>query len=56
MTLQGKKRLGTAMVCAAGVLLLTHPLCLAAFGAGTWVGYQGKNWLKRIWSDREAML
>ena len=56
MTLQGRKRLCTAAACAAGVVLLTHPVCLAAFGAGAWAGYRGKDWLKRIWSDREAML
>ena len=56
MTLQGRKWLGTAAACAAGAALLTHPICLATFGAGAWVGYRGKDWLKRIWSDREAML
>lgn len=55
MTSQGKKRLGTAAVCAVGAALLCHPLCLAAFGAGAWVGYQGRSWLKEILTDREAL-
>ncbi len=56
MTSQGKKRLYGAAACAAGAALLLHPVWLAAFGAGAWVGLHGKDWLKRIWSDREAML
>ena len=56
MTSQGKKRLYGAAVCAAGATLLLHPVWLAAFGAGAWVGLHAKDWLKRIWSDREAML
>ncbi|WP_297208855.1 hypothetical protein [uncultured Flavonifractor sp.] len=56
MTVSGKRRLGAAAVCGAGAVLLFHPLWLAAFCAGAWVGYRGKSWLRRIWSDREAML
>lgn len=55
MTSKGRKRLSAAAVCAAGAILLFHPLCLAAFGAGAWAGYRGKDWLERILRDREAM-
>lgn len=53
MTPQGRKRLGMAVACAAGAAMLFHPLCLAAFGAGAWAGYRGKDWLNRILIDRE---
>lgn len=56
MTLQGKRRLYAAAACAAGAALLLHPAWLAAFGTGAWVGLRGKDWLRRIWSNREAML
>lgn len=56
MTSQSKKGLYAAAACAAGAALLLHPAWLAAFGAGTWMGFRGKDWLRRIWSDREAML
>lgn len=55
MTLKGRKGLGAAAVCAAGAVLLFHPLWLAAFGAGAWAGYRGKDWLEGILRDREAM-
>ena len=55
MTSQSRKRLGAAVVCAVGLALLFHPLCLAAFGAGTWAGYRGRDWLRQILHDREAM-
>ena len=50
-----KKRLAAAALCVSGTLLLLHPLHLAAFGAGAWVGCRGRDWLRRFWSDREAM-
>ena len=56
MTSQGKKRLYLVAACGAGAALLFHPACLVAFGAGAWAGLRGKDWLKRLWSDREAML
>ena len=56
MTSQGKKRLGAAVICGAGAALVFHPAWLAAFCAGAWAGVRGKDWLKRFWSDREAML
>lgn len=54
MTERDKKRLAAAALCVSGTLLL-HPLHLAAFGAGAWVGCRGRDWLRRFWSDREAM-
>ncbi|MDB7956391.1 hypothetical protein [Flavonifractor plautii] len=56
MTLQTRKRLGTASLCVGGAALLLHPACLIAFGAGAWAGSRGRDWLKRIWDDREAVL
>ena len=56
MTLQTRKRLGTAALCVGGAALLLHPACLIAFGAGAWAGNRGRDWLKRIWDDREAVL
>ena len=43
MTLQTRKRLGTAALCVGGAALLLHPACLIAFGAGaqTNLGRQG---------------
>ena len=54
MTLQTRKRLGTAALCVGGAALLLHPACLIAFGAGAWAGSRGRDWLKRIWDDREV--
>ena len=51
-----RKRLGTAALCVGGAALLLHPACLIAFGAGAWAGSRGRDWLKRIWDDREAVL
>ena len=56
LTLQTRKRLGTAALCVGGAALLLHPACLIAFGAGAWAGSRGRDWLKRIWDDREAVL
>ena len=55
MTERDKKRLAAAALCVSGTLLLLHPLHLAAFGAGAWGGCRGRDWLRRFWSDREAM-
>ena len=56
LTPQTKKLLGTAALCAGGAALLLHPACLLAFGAGLWAGgSRGRDWLKRIWDDREVM-
>ena len=55
MTERDNKRLAAAALCVSGTLLLLHPLHLAAFGAGAWVGCRGRDWLRRFWSDREAM-
>ena len=54
MTERDKRRLATAALCGLGAVLLLHPLHLAAFGAGAWAGYRGRDWLRRIWSDREG--
>ena len=54
MTDRDKRRLATVALCGMGAVLLLHPLHLAAFGAGAWAGYRGRDWLARFWSDREA--
>lgn len=51
---EGKWGLKTAALCAGGMLLLTHPLCLAAFGVGAWAGLRGRDWLNLVYIDREA--
>lgn len=55
MTERDKRRLATAALCGVGAVLLLHPLYLAAFAAGAWAGCRGRDWLRRFWSDREAM-
>lgn len=54
MCMEGKRGLGAAALCAGGILLLTHPICLAAFAAGAWAGLRGKDWLTHFCTDREA--
>ena len=53
MTERDKRRLTAAALGGVGAVLLLHPLQLAAFGAGAWAGYRGRDWLIRFWSDRE---
>ena len=54
MTERDKRRLTAAALCGVGAVLLLHPLHLAAFGAGAWAGYRGRDWLVRFWNDREG--
>ena len=55
MTDRDRRRMAAAALCGVGVMLLLHPLHLAAFGAGAWAGCRGRDWLRRFWIDREAM-
>ena len=54
--LLNKKTLYTAVLCLGGVAVLLHPASLFTLGLGAVLGCRGKDWIKRFWDDREAVL
>ena len=50
------KTLGTAAACAVGAALVLHPACLVTLGAGTFLGYKGKDWIRSYLNQWEAKL
>lgn len=54
--LLNKKTLYTAVLCLGGAAVLLHPASLFTLGLGAVLGCRGKDWIKRFWDDREAML